>query len=194
MSEDNRITLPVAGMTCANCAMNIERTVKKLNGVSDAQVNFAAEQASISFDPAQLQVKDVIAKIQDSGFSVPTNKAEFAVTGMTCANCAANIERALNKKLSGLVNATANFANERTVVEYIPGIATLQEMIAAIEAAGYGVIPPEEDAEEEDAEQIARQAEIRDQTRKFIIGVVFALPLFVFSMARDFSLIGMHSI
>ena len=78
--SDNKITLPVTGMTCANCAMNIERTVKKLNGISDARVNFAAEQAAISFDPTQLQVKDVIAQIQDSGFAVPTNKTEFAVT------------------------------------------------------------------------------------------------------------------
>jgi Cu+-exporting ATPase len=188
--SDDKITLPVAGMTCANCAMNIERAVKKLNGVAEAQVNFAAEQAAISFDPAQLQIKDVIDKIQGSGFSVPTNKTEFAVTGMTCVNCAANIERALNKKIAGLVNATVNFASERAAVEYIPGVANLQEMIAAIEAAGYGVISPEEISEEEDAEQIARQAEIRDQTRKFIVGVVFALPLFVLSMARDFSLIG----
>ena len=191
--SDDKITLPVAGMTCTNCAMNIERAVTKLNGVSEAQVNFAAEQAAISFDPTQLQVKDVIAKIQGSGFSVPTNKTEFAVTGMTCANCAANIERALTKKVSGLVGATVNFASERATVEYIPGVATLQEMITAIEAAGYGVISPEEISEEEDAEQIARQAEIREQTRKFIIGVIFALPLFVWSMARDFGLIGVWS-
>jgi Cu+-exporting ATPase len=66
-------------------------------------------------------------------------------------------------------------------------------MIAAIEGAGYGVIAPEEISEEEDAEQIARQAEIREQTRKFIVGVSFALPLFVWSMARDFGLIGAWS-
>ena len=187
---NDKITLPVAGMTCANCAMNIERAVKKLNGVAEAQVNFAAEQASISFDPTRLQVKDVVAKIDGSGYSVPRNKVEFPLTGMTCANCAANIERALSKKVSGIVTATVNFASERAAVEYIPGVATVPDMISAIEAAGYGVISPEEISEEEDAEQIARQAEIRDQTRKFIIGVVFALPLFVLSMARDFSLIG----
>jgi Cu+-exporting ATPase len=188
--SDDKITLPVTGMTCANCALNIERTVKKLSGVSDAQVNFAAEQAAISFDPAQLQVKDVVAKINGSGYTVPTNKVEFPVTGMTCANCAANIERALNKKVSGIVNASVNFASERAAVEYIPGVATLQDMIAAIESAGYGAISPEEISEEEDAEQIARQMEIRDQTRKFILGAIFAFPLFVLSMARDFSLIG----
>ena len=191
--SDDRITLPVAGMTCANCAMNIERAVKKLDGIKGARVNFAAEQASVSFDPTQIQVKDVIAKIQGSGFSVPTNTVEMAITGMTCANCAANIERALNKKVSGVVKASANFASERAIIEYVPGVADLQQMISAIEAAGFGVITPEDVSEEEDAEQIARQTEIRDQTRKFIVGVVFALPLFVFSMARDFGLIGAWS-
>jgi len=190
---DDKITLPVTGMTCANCAMNIERTLKKLSGVSDAQVNFAAERAAVSFDPEQLHVKDVITQIKGSGFSVPTQKMELAVTGMTCANCAANIERALNKKVSGVVEASANFASERVALEYIPGVADLPDMIRAIEAAGYGVITPEDTSDEEDAEQHAREAEIRDQTRKFIVGVIFALPLFVFSMARDFNLIGAWS-
>jgi Cu+-exporting ATPase len=188
--SDDKITLPVTGMTCANCATNIERAVKKLTGVTDAQVNFAAEQAAVSFDPARLQVKDVVAKINSSGYSVPTHKVEFPVTGMTCANCAANIERALNKKVFGIVNASVNFASERATVEYIPGVATLPDMVSAIEAAGYGAISPEEISAEEDAEQTARQAEIRDQTRKFIVGVIFALPLFLLSMARDFSFIG----
>jgi Cu+-exporting ATPase len=191
--SDDKITLPVSGMTCANCAMNIERAVKKLAGVKDAQVNFAAEQAAVSFDPVRLQVKDVVAKINNSGYSVPTNKVEFPVTGMTCANCAANIERALNKKVSGIVNASVNFASERATVEYIPGVATLPDMITAIEAAGYGAISPEEISAEEDAEQMARRAEIRDQTRKFVVGVVFTFPLFVFSMARDFGFIGAWS-
>ena len=188
--SDDKIMLPVSGMTCANCAMNIERAVKKLNGVSDVRVNFAAERAAVSFDPARLEVKDVIAKISSSGYSVPTDKVEFPVTGMTCANCAANIERALNKKVPGVVKASVNFASERAAVEYIPGIATLPDMITAIEAAGYGAISPEEISAEEDAEQKARQAEIRDQTRKFIVGVIFAFPLFALSMARDFGFIG----
>jgi Cu+-exporting ATPase len=188
--SDDKITLPVTGMTCANCAMNIERAVKKLSGVRDVQVNFAAEQAAVSFDPAQLKVKDVVAKISSSGYSVPTNKVEFPVTGMTCANCAANIERALNKKVPGIVSASVNFASERATVEYIPGATTMSDMISAIEAAGYGAISPEEVSEEEDVEQKARQAEIQDQTRKFIAGVIFAFPLFVLSMARDFGLIG----
>jgi Cu+-exporting ATPase len=190
---DTKITFPVSGMTCANCAMNIERNVKKLDGVSEAQVNFASEQAAVSFDPKALQLKDVVEKIHGAGFSVPAQRVEFGVTGMTCANCAANIERALNKKVAGVLDASVNFATERVSVDYIPGVSSIDDIVAAIEKAGYGAIPPEEGPDEEDAEKKARDAEIRDQTVKFIVGVLFALPLFVFSMARDFSLIGQWS-
>ena len=90
---EQKLTLPITGMTCANCAANIERVVKKLDGVTEANVNFAAESAAISFDPRQLQLQDVVEKIHKSGFGVTTAKVEMPVTGMTCANCAANIER-----------------------------------------------------------------------------------------------------
>jgi Cu+-exporting ATPase len=192
MSEQ-KFTLPITGMTCANCAANIERGVKKLNGVTAASVNFAAESAAVSFDPRQLQLQDVIAKIHNSGYGVTTAKLEMPVTGMTCANCAANIERALNKKTGGVVSAAVNFATERVTVEYVPGVLNVDEIVAAIEKAGYGAIPPEDGLDEEDAEQKARDAEIKDQTRKFVIGALFALPLFVLSMGRDFALIGQWS-
>jgi Cu+-exporting ATPase len=180
-------------MTCANCAANIERGVKKLKGVAEASVNFAAESAAVSIDTQQLQLQDVIEKIHNSGFGVTTAKLEMPVTGMTCANCAASIERALNKKTAGVVTASVNFATERVAVEYIPGALAVDDIVAAIEKAGFGAIAPEEGYDEEDAEQQARDAEIRDQTRKFAVGVLFALPLFVLSMGRDFALLGQWS-
>ena len=141
---EQKYTLPITGMTCANCAANIERGVKKLEGVTDASVNFAAESAAVSIDPQLLNLQDVIDKIHASGFSVTTARLEMPVTGMTCANCAANIERALNKKTSGVVNAAVNFASERVAVEYIPGALDVDGIVAAIEKAGFGAIPPEE--------------------------------------------------
>jgi Cu+-exporting ATPase len=115
------------------------------------------------------------------------------IGGMTCANCAANIERVLNKKVSGVVRAAVNFATERAAVDYLADLVTIEDIVAAIEKAGYGTIAPQEGQAAEDAEAKARQAEIADQTRKFIVGVVFALPLFLLSMGRDFSLIGAWS-
>jgi Cu+-exporting ATPase len=190
---EQKITLPITGMTCANCAANIERGVKKLDGVDTASVNFASEQAAVTFDPQQLHVRDVVTKIQKSGYNVTTAKVELPITGMTCANCAANIERTLNKKVPGIVSAGVNFASERALVEYIPAVVSIDDMIAAIEKAGYGAIAPDESLDAEDTEQAARNAEIKDQTRKFIVGAMFALPLFILSMARDFGLVGAWS-
>jgi len=188
--DEQKTTFPVTGMTCANCAMNIERTVKKLDGVKDAAVNFAAEQAVISHDPGQIDLTHIIEGIQKAGFDVPLARAEFPVTGMTCTNCAMNIERALNKNIEGLVTANVNFASERALIEYLPGLTNVEEIIAVIKKAGFGAIPPEDVPDSQDAEQSIREAEIRNQTAKFLVGLSFALPLFVISMARDFGLLG----
>jgi len=187
---DHTITLPITGMTCTNCAMNIERGVKKLEGVKESNVNFASEQATIAFDPKLLGVREVVEKIHGSGFGVPIAKIELPLTGMTCANCASNIERALNKKIPGIVNASVNFATERASIEYVPAVSPLDDIVEAIKKAGYGAIPPDETLDQEDAESVARADEIKDQTRKFVVGLIFSLPLFILSMSRDFGLAG----
>jgi Cu+-exporting ATPase len=189
MSEQT-VTLPLTGMTCVNCAANIERGFKKLGGIREATVNFATEQAKVSFDTDQLDIADLVASVQRSGYKVPAAHVELPITGMTCANCAANIERTLNKKVGGVLNAAVNFASERAAVDYLAEVVSVEEMVAAIEKAGYGAIAPDDGLDTEDAEQRARQAEISDQTRKLIVGVLFAAPLFALSMLRDFSLIG----
>ncbi|KPK21503.1 MAG: hypothetical protein AMK69_21655, partial [Nitrospira bacterium SG8_3] len=130
MAEKN-VNIPVTGMTCANCALNIERNVKKLPGVKGTSVNFATDQAAISFDPDEIQVRDLVEKIHDAGYGVAKATIEFPVTGMTCANCAQTIERTLNKKVPGVVAASVNFATERALVEYIPTLTNPEEMIAA---------------------------------------------------------------
>jgi len=190
---DQKVTLPITGMTCVNCAMNIERAVNKLNGVKEANVNFAAEQAAVAFDPKILHVRDVVENIHGSGYTVVTAKVELPVTGMTCANCAMNIERALNRKIPGVINASVNFATERVYVEYVPSISNIDEIVSIIKKAGYGAIPPDEVLEGEDPELLARKAEIKDQTLKFTVGVLFALPLFLLSMGRDFNITGLWS-
>ncbi len=183
--------LPVTGMTCANCAANIERSVRKLSGIRSAEVNFGAEQLNVDYDAGQLSLEDIVGQIQKAGYGVATRQAELPVTGMTCDNCARNIERALNKKTPGVVSASVNFGAERARVEYIPSVTDLETIAGAVDKAGYhAIIPDEEAGGEEDAEAAARDAEVREQTRKFIVGLIFTLPLFVLSMGRDFGLLG----
>jgi len=190
---DRTLTLPISGMTCANCAMNIERVVGKMDGVQAVNVNFASEQAKVTYNAEKLGLDDIAGQVSKAGFNVRNAKIDFAVTGMTCANCAANIERVLNKKVPGIRAAAVNLATERASVEYIAGMVSLEEIYSAVEKAGFGVVIPQAGTNTADAEQAARDAEIRVQTRKFIIGLVFSLPLFVLSMSRDFHLLGSWS-
>jgi Cu+-exporting ATPase len=189
-----KLTLPISGMTCAHCAMTIEKALGKLSGIREANVNLATEQATVSFDTERIQLSRIVDSIEKTGYHVPSAQSEFPVSGMTCTNCAMNIEKALQKNVPGVVKASVNFASERASVEYLPGISSLQDMATAIENAGYKAILPQETREApEDAEQAARQAEIRDQTRKFLVGVLFTTPLFILSMGRDFGLTGAWS-
>jgi Cu+-exporting ATPase len=98
---EKSVTFPVTGMSCANCATSIERVVKKLPGVNEARVNFATEQASVSYDPEKVQMQNLLEKIRDAGYGVAKASVEIPVTGMTCANCAMTIERTLKKKVRG---------------------------------------------------------------------------------------------
>jgi Cu+-exporting ATPase len=190
MMEQKQVTLPVTGMTCANCSLTIERNLKRLDGVQDASVNLATEKASVVYDPSVVKDIDFLALIRDIGYDVATAKAELPITGMTCANCALTIERTL-KRLDGVVGVNVNLATERGSVEYLPGVVSLAAIQQAIRDVGYDVVVPGEGQAAEDVERAAREAEIRDQTHKFWTGVAFALPLFLLSMGRDFGLLGM---
>lgn len=190
---EQKITLPISGMTCANCALNIERLLKQLEGVNHVTVNLASEKAVIFFDSKKLHLIDIVKKINEIGYRVATTKIELPVTGMSCANCAMTVEKILKQKVPGLIDVSVNFAGERAFVEYIPDISNLEDMISAIRYAGYDAVVPDENLDAEDAEQAARSAEIRDQSRKFNVGLFFALPLFMLSMARDFGFVGVWS-
>ena len=107
---------------------------------------------------------------------------------MTCANCVATVQRAL-QKTEGVTEASVNYASERANVSFDPDIVSVSELGASIERVGYGVVLAG-DGTLEDAEAEARADEAGRQSRKFWIGVAFAAPLFALSMARDFGLVG----
>ncbi|MFT5193764.1 MAG: Cu+-exporting ATPase [Cellvibrionaceae bacterium] len=196
MSTEKQLTLPIIGMTCANCVKTVERNSKKVDGVTDAVVNFASERVLISYDTSVKDAKsvtaDVIARVQKAGFDIPTASIELPLLGMTCANCANTIQRRLNK-VDGVLEATVNFASEKAQVTYTPGAVGRAELVAAVRQAGYDVVEAAGDEDMQDAEAAAREAEVQHQTRRFVIGLIFSLPLFLVSMSRDFGLLGMWS-
>jgi Cu+-exporting ATPase len=188
MSEDRTITLPITGMTCANCSATIERNLKKLPGVMGATVNLATEKASVSYDPQAIGEPRIRERIAELGYGVATARVEIPISGMTCANCAATIERNL-KKVPGVVNVNVNLATERAAIEFIPTLAGYADFKQKIEAAGYGVIEGGRGAATEDVEAQARAAEIARQRRLLWTGVALTTPIFLLSMGMMLGLL-----
>ena len=188
MSEAKQLTLPITGMTCANCVATVERNLKKLDGVNTAVVNLSSERATVDYEPEKLKLSDMIARVERAGYGVATGEAELIIKRLSDDNDAHRLERTL-LKLEGVLEAKVNYANEKAQVRYIPTIVSQAEIRAAISSAGFEAV--ELGGATEDAEAKAREHEIDEQRRLLIIGLIFTIPLFVFSMARDFGLLGM---
>ena len=179
------ITLPVTGMTCAMCQKNVERSLKRADGVAEVSVNLATEKAHVQYDGDTLGASDLVAQVERAGYGVAAATIDLPITGMTCAMCEKNVSRALNRS-EGVIQASVNLASERASVSYLPGVTGRRELTHAVERAGYGVIDTSDHDGHDDHEAAARQAEIDRQARLVKIGAVFTIPLTILSMARHF--------
>ncbi len=186
MSETKQLTLPITGMTCANCVAAVERNIKKVDGVQVANVNLSSERATIEYDPDQASLDDFLRRIDRAGYGIASGEADFMIQRMSDDNDARRLEHLLSK-LDGVTDARVSFTSERARIEYIPTIASQAELRQAVKDTGFDVVVL--GGKVEDAERKARQAEIAQQRHLLTVGLIFTIPLFLFSMGRDFNLL-----
>ncbi|MGF9765426.1 heavy metal translocating P-type ATPase [Bacillus albus] len=182
MNEQKEANLQISGMTCAACANRIEKGLKKVDGVHDANVNFALEKTKIMYDPQKTNPQQFKQKVESLGYGIVSDKAEFTVSGMTCAACANRVEKRLNK-LEGVNGATVNFALESATVNFNPDEINVNEMKSAITKLGYKL---EVKSDEQDGSTDHRLQEIERQKKKFIISFILSFPL-LWAMVSHFS-------
>lgn len=186
MSESKQLTLPITGMTCANCVATVERNLKKLEGVSAATVNLSSERASVEFDAARLALSDLVARVERSGYGIAEGEADLVIRRLSDDNDARRLEAALSA-LEGVLGAQVNLGSEKARVRYVPTVVTQAEIRQAVLDAGFEAL--ELGGGAEDVEAQARAREIRHQRRLLVTGLAFTLPLFLLSMGMDFGLL-----
>src|SRR5512134_2598811 len=112
MTETKQLTLPITGMTCANCVATVERNLKKLDGVQGAVVNLSSERATVEFEPGKLGLPEMIARVARAGYGVATGEADLVIQRLADDNDARRLEKAL-LRLEGVLEAQVSFTSEK---------------------------------------------------------------------------------
>jgi len=190
METTRTAELAVSGMTCASCVLRVEKKLKKAPGVADAAVNLATERATVTYDPALATPASLVQAVENAGYGATLEAvdeplaATLAVSGMTCAACVRRVERAL-LTVPGVENAGVNLATERATVA-LGGQATINDLLTAVEKAGYHAEPViEADAEGEDREEVEEKRarrEMRVRYAKLALGLGLTLPILFIAM------------
>lgn len=179
--------LNIEGMTCAACAKAVERVTKKLDGVESSSVNIATEKLNITYDETKVTVEQIESAIEKAGYKgkLDTVEKTMAIEGMTCAACAKAVER-VTRKLPGVVSSDVNIATEKLKITYEPSVTDISDIKTAISKAGYKALDIEEGKKEE-----VNKAEIESKNlwKRFIISIIFTVPLLYISMGH---MMGLH--
>ncbi len=170
----SKVTFSISGMTCAACSSRLEKRLSTAAGVKKATVNLAVGRATVEYDNKKVDPIGLIDVVRDTGYDVVLEKIELILKGMTCAACAARLEKVL-RNLEGVTGAVINFAVGSATVEYNPTQISLGDMVKAVQGAGY-------DAEEktrgsQDLEREEREREAKQLRRLFTISAILSFPL-----------------
>ncbi|NLP12408.1 copper-translocating P-type ATPase [bacterium] len=179
IENQQRVSIPVSGMSCASCVGHVEKALTALPGVTDVVVNLGTNHASLSYDPKQVDVTDVKMAIESVGYQVPTAEVTLDVLGMTCASCVAHVEGAL-QDLPGVEVATVNLGLGTARVKYVPDVVHISTMKNAVKNVGYEV--SERSGSQVDAldrERLAREDEIRRQGRNLLVAGLIGLIVMI---------------
>jgi Cu+-exporting ATPase len=176
-----RLEVAVSGMTCAACVARVERGLKKVDGVLEANVNLATERATVQYDPQRTTPEALLARVRETGYEPRTQTLDLSVTGMTCAACVARVERAL-KRVDGVLDASVNLATERATVTINPAQTSVAHLRRAVRDAGYGTLETSSGESRADAEREARAQEVAALQRDLVFAAVFGGPLLVIAM------------
>ena len=134
--------LEIGGMSCASCAGTVTESLEAVDGVETASVNVATDEGTVTYDPDRVGLGRLFEAVRDAGYDPVAATATVGVGGMSCSTCAATTEEAVDG-VSGVIDVDVNAATDEARVEYNPVDASLEDIYAAIDDAGFEPITDE---------------------------------------------------
>jgi Cu+-exporting ATPase len=184
--ETTKLSIKISGMSCASCAATIEKSLKKVKGVLNANVNFASEKAFVEYNPQQATRQQLEKAIKDVGYGIVAEgrgaTLKLRVIGMDNPHCISIVKSALNN-LDATISPKLT-ATEKAVISYNPSAISKEKIMKAIKDVGYENF---EETEATSAEE-AREKEIKSYKARFFISAILGIPLLYFAMAPHVNL------
>lgn len=171
----------VEGMTCASCVKAVERETKKVEGVKSVSVNLITNKMQVEFDEQVATIEKIESGVKKAGYQakVEQETLTLSVEGMTCASCSAAVERT-SRKTAGVFKADVNLATEKLTITVDPNAFDLTELKRKVSIAGYKI----KSEMVADDHQKKKDHEIKVLKWKFILALIFTLPLLYIAMGH----------
>uniref|UniRef100_A0A8C0V6H8 P-type Cu(+) transporter n=1 Tax=Cyanistes caeruleus TaxID=156563 RepID=A0A8C0V6H8_CYACU len=186
----------VTGMTCASCVANIERNLRREDGIHSILVALMAGKAEVRYNPAVIHPAAIAELIRELGFGATVMEncgegdgiLELVVRGMTCASCVHKIESTL-MKTNGVLYCSVALATNKAHIKYDPETIGPRDVIQVIKDLGFTTSLVKKDRS---ASHLDHKQEIRQWKRSFVVSLVFCIPvmgLMIYMMALHSSMI-----
>ncbi|XP_041440418.1 copper-transporting ATPase 2 isoform X2 [Xenopus laevis] len=175
--------LQITGMTCASCVSNIERNLKKKDGIVSVLVALMSGKAEVKFHPERIQPLEIAQLVEDLGFGAAVmedytatdGSVELIITGMTCASCVHNIESRL-MRTPGILEASVALATCKAQVKFDPETVGPRDIIRVIEGIGFQASLAKRDPT---AHNLDHKEEIKQWRNSFLYSLLFGIPVII---------------
>lgn len=128
--------LKIVGMHCASCVLAIEKTLKSVNGVLDAQVNLALNEALVSYDSSRVHLREIVKSVRDAGYDIQKLEVLLSVENMVSVEDEAVVESRL-RELAGIIEVSASHLNRKVIVRFNPETLRIEDVVALLNRLGY---------------------------------------------------------
>ncbi|CAN2389666.1 Copper-transporting ATPase [Pristimantis euphronides] len=184
--------IQVSGMTCASCVANIERNLRREDGIHSVLVALMAGKAEVRYNPMILQPSGIAELIQELGFQATVlddydegdGVLELVIRGMTCASCVHKIESCL-MKTKGVEYSSVALATNKAHIKYDPELIGPRDLMKIINDLGFSTSLVKKDRS---ASHLDHRTEIRRWKQSFLISLIFCIPvmgLMIYMMFMD---------
>ncbi len=180
-------TFKIKGMTCASCSSRVEKAVKGIDGVIKASVNLVTEKMQAEYDSSKTSREAIIKVVNNIGYQCMYEDAEqttstYKVLGMSCASCASKVEKGV-KGLEGVQSASVNLATEKLTMTYDNKVLSYTDISKFVDNLGYKIEKVESKESAVDQDKLRNEKELKTLWIKFLVSMIFAVPLLYIAMA-----------